>query len=922
MLAHMEQLEILIEDYSPCLLLLAETWLTNEISAGESSFKGYNTIRCDSESRHTGGVAIMVKNGIKYSEIYNRAFDRNTWILSIKITKGLPPGVYTVVYHSPSSSDSDFLHFFESWYEDTICEQDLSLTAGDMNIDMLKEYTYSRNFNNLINSFGLTNIVRGYTRITSHSKTQVDLVITNSSDAAVHISQSCISDHSTLHINFTEPSNNRGQRKITIMDKSAYNTNTLIANLNILNWNEITKLHINDKAAVLVNQLQTCLDKLIKKKDIIILGNNPWFTDEMRTIQKQRDLLYSRAKITKNLNDWDAYKSAKNQYNRLIKLKKNKYYEKQIDSCRGDSKKMWTKLKEILKKGGEPVQASIEFINNVADEPEEIAENFNNYFIDSVIEIHGSIVTIAEEVNLNNIDYNKNSSVFTFQKVEISKLYEVISQMKNKSSTDGITINIIKDALPVIGDVLLQVINESFQNGVFPTIWKTATIIPIPKIAGTKKCSEYRPINMLPAFEKILEQIAKEQLQNYLETEKLLIEEQSGFRKNHSCETALNFILAQWKEDMENNKKIVAVFLDLKRAFETIDRKILLEKLEKYGITGTAKNWFADYLDNRQQITTFSGVESNPKRNDLGVPQGSILGPLLFILYVNDIKKTLKSCNLNLFADDTLITISDQDVVNAIGKINNDLEHVSMWLKTNKLKLNTSKTKAMLISNKPVVEVVPSVMIDGIHLDYVAEIKYLGIIIDNKLHFKKHIDFVVRKTAKKIGFFGRISNKLNIWSKILVYKCIIAPYFEYCATVLFLATDSDLQKMQKLQNRAMRIILHCNKRTRIADMLEALQWLNIKQRIYFNVLLFIYKLLNNKLPLYMCRSVFYNRDVHSYGTRKIDHFRLPNFTKTSTQNNLYYKGLKLYNELPNEIKDAKNIRQFKKFCSQHVKQIL
>lgn len=922
MLAHTEQLELLIDNHSPLIIFLSETCLTSEINASETEFIGYTTIRCDSHSRHTGGVAAIIKNCIKWSDVSHRVLDKNTWILSVKITTGLPGGIYTVLYHSPNSSNNDFIDFLEYWHEDIVKDQNACVILGDFNIDMKRETAYSRKLKNLINSLGMKQIVKGCTRITEYAKTQIDLVITNLLNVKVNILNG-IADHEMLDLHFKTRLNVTDceiQVK-TIFDKNAYESDKLSAYLQTYNWCQFDDLSVNYRSGILVQQLQNAVNKFLRTITIKTNKNSPWFTNELRNLQQQRNRLYSRAKITGNPVDWGNYKVTKNSYNKLIKSRKNEFYQKQIDNCRGDSKKMWKKLKELINTDRNKVPDSIKFNDDIMTNPFDIAENFNKYFIDSISEIHASINNTAGNIDLNNVGQNC-SSVFTFRQIDIAKLNTVIAGMKNKASTDGITLQIIKDSMPIIGNVLLEIINDSFQTGIFPEIWKTTVVTPIPKIAGTKTCTEFRPINMLPTLEKIIEQIAKEQLQDYLEHENLLIERQSGFRKNHSCETALNMVLADWKDEIEQDKKIVSVFLDLKRAFETIDRDILLSKMEKYGITGIPNNWFRDYLSERYQIVMYDGAKSEPRKNTLGVPQGSILGPLLFILYINDIDTILENCKLNLFADDTLITMSDRDVNSAVDKMNSELINISKWLKVNKLKLNTSKTKAMIITTRHLTEPVNGVVINGDEIEYVAEMKYLGIVIDDRLRFRNYVDFLVKKVAKKIGFFGRISSKLNVWSKILVYKCIIAPHFEYCSTVLFLATEGDIQRLQKLQNRVMRIILRCHRRTKIADMLEILQWLSIKQRVYLNTLVFVFKLVRNILPSYMNKYLVYNKDIHNYETRIVNNFRLPANTKSISQNSFFYKGLKLYNGLPDEAKVLTNAKQFKKSCSEYVKTVL
>ena len=204
-------------------------------------------------------------------------------------------------------------------------------------------------------------------------------------------------------------------------------------------------------------------------------------------------------------------------------------------------------------------------------------------------------------------------------------------------------------------------------------------------------------------------------------------------------------------------------------------------------------------------------------------------------------------------------------------------------------------------------------------VEIVEEFKYLGVIIDNHLKFKKNIDYFVKKVGAKISYFGRISNKLNFEARILVYHTIIEPYFNYCSSIIFLSNEGDLKKLQKQQNRALRIILQCSKLTKIEYMHNKLGFLNIWQNTVYNVLVLIYKCINNMMPGYMSKYLIYNKEQHDYETRQREHFRLPKCTKSSTQNSLYYKGLKLFNQLPYELKYSVNLHAFKEGCKNHVK---
>ena len=333
-----------------------------------------------------------------------------------------------------------------------------------------------------------------------------------------------------------------------------------------------------------------------------------------------------------------------------------------------------------------------------------------------------------------------------FKLLTKDELKTIVFDLANKSSPDEIDMVFYKDNFDILSDQLIHIINRSLECGIVPSSLKVSTIIPVRKVPKTIKAEECRPINMLPAFEKILEKVVYLQFLDFIIKNKILSRYQSGFREGFSCESALQYVINEWKEAKDKGKMTGVIFLDLKRAFETIDRKILLGKLSRYGIGGVVWKWFECYLKNRRQRVRCEQVFSSELPINVGVPQGSILGPLLFVIYINDMSKIFKYCKYHFFADDTIIYIDGNNPGELVGKINYDLELVSKWLETNKLKLNIAKTKGMLISNqqnfKLFKDINQSFNLQGVNLSLVSEIKYLGVIVDCNLNFKSHVDYI------------------------------------------------------------------------------------------------------------------------------------------------------------------------------------
>lgn len=500
--------------------------------------------------------------------------------------------------------------------------------------------------------------------------------------------------------------------------------------------------------------------------------------------------------------------------------------------------------------------------------------------------------------------------------MSMTELKKIVQKLKTSSTSDDVlTIKLFKEIFCEVSYPVLHLINTSLRTAVVPDDLKTSVIVPIEKVLNPKNPWELRPINLLSLIDKVLETVVKGQLCEHFEKNDLFFEGQSGFRAKFSCESAIQFACSEWREIINKKDHIVInVFVDLQRAFETIDRTKLLHKLKCYGISENVYKWIECYLQNRQQVTKVNGNVSPKVMNNLGVPQGSVLGPLLFIIFINDVGRILKHSNVKLFADDTLISISGNDYNDCVNRLNEDLILFYDWLCDNKLKLNVNKTKCMVIGSKTNCDNFLNsnlkVVIDGKNIEHVNEMKYLGVIIDAQLTFKNHVNNTIKKIAKKVGFFSRISPNLSEWCKKIVYNTIILPHFQYCSSLLLSCTDGDIQKLQVQQNKCMRVILRCSRYTPIKTMLQKLQWMDVKTLIKRSNIILIFKVYNDYLGSYLKVHLNQRSTIHSLNTRHKNDFDI-NFVKSSKlKKGLFNDGINYFNKLPNNIKDADNLKTF------------
>lgn len=903
LIAHHSEIEIFVRHCQPMVLCLTETCLTDSINDFEIHIENYNIIRVDSDSRHTGGVMCYISNKVKYELVEKVTFEKNYWLLVLYI-KDININL-ACVYHSPSASDADFISSFEEWCNEAILKLNGNLcVVGDFNLNWLDNTRYyPTKFRNTVNDLGLRQIVPEVTRVTNESKTMIDLVLTNDTSlSAMVLNSPKITDHSIVQINITL-TKAKGVSCYRTKIKDVNECRNLLRNLN-LNYKEN---NIDTKYNTIFEKIFNVYNIVRPKRQFDEkLCNNYWFNKDVLNAIQERDGKYKRFKLNGAIEDWNCYKKCRNNVVTAIRRAKHEYYETKIDNCKNDSKEMWKTLKTFISNSNQENYDKIIFNENkIISDKTEIVQEFNKFYINSIKDVIKAIPQSKKEFQIEQrMEYLDNFLLLNRQNLD-----RIVCSLAVKSSPDEIGISFIKQFIDELTDPIMHIVNYSLETGVIPKALKVATIVPIRKIKGTIKASEFRPINMLPAIEKILERTVYEQLRDFVEANKMIDSFQSGFREGISCEAAVQYVVNEWKESVDKGWKVAVIFLDLQRAFETVSRTKLIEKLRKYGIKDTVIKWIEDYLRDRKQRVKCGEVISRERDIEVGVPQGSILGPLLFILYINDLGRWLKESKYHMFADDTIIYLSMKNEKELANKLNEEMVRVNEWFCANELKINLGKTKIMWIGNTQGLKL--EIRIGNEIIEEAEKVKYLGIIIDNKLKFNYHIDFICGKIAKKLGVLARTGKFLSIWSKKVIYNTIILPHFMYGGTILHLANQTELNRLQKLQNRGMRIILNRNRYTRITEMLEQLQWFNVRQLLEYQVLIFIKKIELNLVPDYFKNILVKNKDIHRHGTRNEENYYLNRKNKSIAQKGILFSGVKSYNSLNKDIKDCNTIRTYK-----------
>lgn len=413
--------------------MLSETHITNEIEECEVTIKGYKLMQCYSHSRHTGGVAVYIRNKIKCSVLNSVSIKNNVWILSIDVKFEAKPLICTVLYHSPSASDSYFLKEFENWIKDNINYDKCNVLAGDFNINIMKKSTYGERLKNILNLYGLKQTVSDPTRITNTSATLIDLVITNQFELnSTVLLAPQISDHSIIKINVHSDSVSE-KDIISVKSYKNYSKSELNKKLSEMEWNEWNNQSFDYKSQNLIDRLKQCVSELITYKNINLKSKNDWFSDELKELKRKKEELFKHFRVSDCPTIWTKYKSARNEYVKQLEINKNNLLKKKIEKCGTEQKQMWKLLKQEILPNQKKSGAAVEYImfhDDKETSASKICERFNDYFIDSIEEINKSIVEVAK--NHNNIVTEVKNNNLIFKEVNIIKLKQVLNSINKK----------------------------------------------------------------------------------------------------------------------------------------------------------------------------------------------------------------------------------------------------------------------------------------------------------------------------------------------------------------------------------------------------------------------------------------------------------------------------------------------------------
>jgi len=912
---------------------------SNNISLYINLFPDFTFLYVLSPTSEVGGVGVYIRNdlyplltNIKItSSTLNRVEDM--WIeISINNIKYL----IGVIYRHPNQS----INLFRISLIDVICNISKNrqcIILGDINIDFQKFESQSC-INDYVNDLLMWNFLPISifpTRITAKSATIIDHIYTNchNSTNAIMKAGNLISDFSDHLGNFILILQDFAQKIMNRPLTRLFLPKNILKfriKLQEINWSSSVMVHSDPDLAYtnFDNQIQQsfeeCFPLVIKSRKAS--KNKLWMTKGLRKSSVVKNRLYLKYIKTKCLCDEIKYKKYKTVFSKLIKVAEKSYYSELLDGKKKDIKHLWSNLNSLCNPKTQQNRScpniKVDDTDNIINDPQRISNHFNAFYAD----IGGNLASMLPPTSSCFEQYLSNPLVNSMVCDATCKeeLLDIVKSLKNKKScgSDNITTFILKQCMQELVDPLVHIFNKSLSNGIFPSKLKIAKVIPLFKNGDSRIISNYRPISLLSVFSKILEKLMFVRLMSFFNRYNILYDYQFGFRKNYSSALALIEVTNMIYKCLDKEEYVIGLYLDLRKAFDTVNHDVLLSKLFHYGVRGHLYDWFVSYLSGRVQFTVINSHKSNILPISCGVPQGSILGPLLFLIYINDISSISDDAKIRLFADDSNLFVSNSDIHILFSHANDILEQLYCWLNANKLSINYEKTYYMIFNpTKHLIDY----ELNSLKLyigNYIVPksncIKYLGVQLDDTLCWKPHILYLEKKIKRFIGIFYKRRDILTSSCRKNVYYAFVYSNILYGIEVYANTFSTYLSRIMVINNSILRILQFKKRDTAIVDLYQSYNTLPIPLLYKLCILKIIHNVLHKPsiVPVVISSLFKINSDIHSHNTRYKNDLHIFCANSSSGRKQISLQGALFWSTLPLHVRMLSSLKLFIVSCKE------
>jgi hypothetical protein len=882
---------------------ISEARVTNKISDNDVTIPGYNLEKRLPKRKLETGIVAYTSSSLNTKRCHElEQYDIECIWLEVKL-KHTAPILVGIIYRNPEEC-SVWNDNFNLMIDAVMLKSKEFILLGDFNVDLIKQNT---TWLNMIADCNLTQLINTPTRVTPTSKTLIDHIYTSH---PYHVVEVCVppfgcSDHFPVCLTWRKKGAKipRATHKtISYRSFKTFNEPDFISDLSMSPINEIYNITDPDAAIqfwheqfmLVYNKHAPLYTKRVKH-----YKKPEWLDEELQEAIRTRDYLKKKG------YEID-YKAQRNRVTAMKRAKMKTFFNKMVE-CNKNTKQIWKAINQLTNKSRQP-QPTISL------SPQTLNEHFTT--------VKERVITVdtSGENNLDRLQTFCHSKVVRQTKniplMTVTDVYKALNQLKqtNTRGLDGIDNKILKISAAVISDSLTYIYNLCITKSYFPFFFKQAKVIPLYKSGPTNDPNNYRPISILSSLSKPIERHIHSHLLNHLMHNDLLNQNQSGFRPNHSCHTALTSMVEKWSDNINDNKLNGVLFIDFAKAFDVIDHGLLLRKLNYYHLSSDCISFLNSFISARHQSVCVNALLSDQLPVHYGVPQGSVLGPLLFSIYVNDLPLNISN-QCEMFADDTTVHATETTTEALSASLQKSAQELQTWTQMNHMSINPVKTEVMLVTTRQKRQVLPAplppISVCNQTIKEVQSHTLLGVTIDNNLSWHDHISKISKTIAKKSYQLTRIKHFLNSQSRKLFYSAHIQSSIDYASTLWDSASANAMKPLQRVQKRAIKAVLL---KTKIHNEdYRSIEILPLQKRLQYNKLLFMSKILSGRSSRNLLNRFSLNTS-RNYTKLNVPIPRLDIF-KTC----LLYSGSVLWNALPQSIKEQMYIQKsFKKRLFRHL----
>ena len=902
---------LLVDSCQSHIFGVTESRLHSDIKDETLMIPNYSIIRKDAVHHGHTGLAVYVHDLIKHATIRRTDLEsdviENLWF-ELKASKCSV--LIAFIYRNPKSDSNwynDFVTMMDS-VENVEHGKDIIL-LGDFNVNMLKN---NSSWDSTTSLFNLHQVIQSPTRVTNSTRTLIDHIYTNNPDRILHskVHQTSMSDHFTVQCTLTSKipkAQHKPQSIITYRSFKHFDACYFLHDLSNCSFKDIYCTDDPDKAFTsFIRLLCTIINRHapIKKKRVKNTSLPPWLDSNIKAAMSLRD------KFKKN-KDYTKFKQQRTHVKFLVRQAKKNYFNTILKSNTNNVSSIWKAINSLNNKSfKKQPSASNSFSPN----------EFNDHFLSIANNLLDSMnqnpehYVCSDQLKHFCSSKLKQQDTFDIPEISVHEVGKYISCLGQKSSEgcDGISNKILLLSLPYIVNHLTYLYNLSIKTNCFPNILKMAKVIPLPKVKTPSSINDYRPISILSALSKPIEKHIHKNLLQYLDNYSLLHSFQSGFRPKHSCQTALTHLFDQLLNAINRKDMNGVVFLDLKKAFDLVNHHILLKKLAAYQLSPNTILFIKSYLANRKQTVLLNNSLSYEGTITTGIPQGSVLGPLLFIIFINDLPLSVSSPDImcDQFADDCTLQTAGTCVDHINSKLQTSLTEVNSWCHDNNMVLNPEKTKCMIITTRQKSQLRKpklNLVMNNHSIEQVTEHRHLGITIDEHLNWDKHINALSKSAAKNVYLLSRLSHVASSDACFFFFHAHVMSLINYASNVWDNCNDTHLIRLNSIHRRALKVLHKISSGFKNEYML----WkpLSLKSHLKYNKCILMHKILHGKCPLYLDKTI--TSTLRSSPNSRHMTLILPKPRIDLFKSSLQYSGAFCWNSLPKHLKEPFSTKTFK-----------